>query len=300
MNSKIYTLKFVNSPPLQFDSNTMYVRKFAQDTIGTTFGASWVYVFNEAHSKTIALYKPIDYDEPLGAYAELLYSHIANLCFANLTIRVPKIVLVTDGKNLGILSYSVLDNITEDLIHMDSLMFYKYNINEQKGFFTLGLQDILECVNHEVYEEKNFAELKNAIIFSLLLDAFVNNVDRHGKNWGLVRNKAKNYYELAIFDNVKSFINLFINRPGYSSKDLWSIIYNGTTSSSTIETGNKLCEFIKENYPQYFEEFFANFNSILSTFIMDIREIKGIDHSRISNMLKSKVRYFKQIQLLEG
>ena len=299
MNSKIYTLKFVNSPPLQFDSNTMYVRKFAQDTIGTTFGASWVYVFNEVHSKAIALYKPIDYDEPLGAYAELLYSHIANLCLSNLKIRIPKIDLVTDGENVGILSYSVLDNITEDLIHMNSLMFYKYNINEQKKFFTLGLQDILECVNHEVYEEKNFAELKKSIIFSMLLDAFVNNVDRHGKNWGLVRNKATNYYELAIFDNVKSFINLFINRPGYKSKDLWSIIFNGTTSSFNVEVGDKLCAYIKETYPQYFEEFLQIFRSILNIFLSDIRAIKQLDHFRISNMLKSKIRYYKSSELVE-
>jgi hypothetical protein len=271
----------------------MYVRRFAQDTVGTTFGASWVYVFNKVHSKIVALYKPIDYDEPLGAYAELLYSHIANLCFSNLTIRIPKIELVTDGKDLGILSYSVLDNITEDLIHMDSLMFYKYTSAEQSEFFTLGICDILECIKHEVYENRNFVELEKAVVFVLLLDAFMNNADRHGKNWGLVRNKSTNSYELAIFDNVKSFINLFINRPGYKDKDLWSIVFNGATSSFNIADGNNLCIFIKEIYPEYFEEFLQIFDSALSTFLSDIRQIRQVDYSRISRMLKAKVRYFK-------
>lgn len=299
MNSKIYTLKFVNSPPLQFDDSTMYVRQFAQDTIGTTFGASWVYVFNEVHNKAIALYKPIDYDEPLGAYAELLYSHIANLCFSSTKIRVPKINLVSEGNDIGILSYSVLDNVAEDLIHMDSLMTYKYKNNEQKRFFTLGLHDTLECVKHEVYENGNFIELEKAIIFVLLLDAFVNNADRHGKNWGLVRNKSTNHYELAIFDNVKSFINIFINRPGYKDNALWSIIYNGTLSSSNIETGHNLCMFIKENYPEYFKEFLILFNSALSTFSSDISELKQLSPFRISHMLKLKSHYFKSNELFE-
>ena len=293
MDSKVYNLKFVFSPPWQFNDDTLYIQKFAEDTVGTTFGASWVYVFNEKHNKKVALYKPIDYDEPLGAYAELLYSHIAKLCFSNIRIRVPEINMVMENNNLGILSYSIVNSITEDLIHVDSLLFYKYERKELKTFFTLGVKDIFECIGHEVCNEENFIEIQKSVIFTILLDAFTNNVGRHGKNWGLVRNKVSDYYELAIFDNVKSFINMFGNRTGYKDKDLWVIEYNGIVSSSKLETGYEVCKFIKENYPDYFNEFISILKSVEKMFSEDISSISEIDTSRVSTQLKKKIKLFE-------
>ena len=293
MDSKVYNLKFVFSPPWQFNDDTLYIQKFAEDTVGTTFGASWVYVFSEKHNKKVALYKPIDYDEPLGAYAELLYSHIAKLCFSNIRIRVPEINMVMENNNLGILSYSIVNSITEDLIHVDSLLFYKYERKELKTFFTLGVKDIFECIGHEVCNEENFIEIQKSVIFTILLDAFTNNVDRHGKNWGLVRNKVSDYYELAIFDNVKSFINMFGNRTGYKDKDLWVIEYNGIVSSSKLETGYEVCKFIKENYPDYFNEFISILKSVEKMFSENISSISEIDTSRVSTQLKKKIKLFE-------
>lgn len=296
MDSKIYNLKFVHSPPSQFDTNTLYVQKFAEDTVGTTFGASWVYVFSEKHDKKVALYKPLDYDEPLGAYAELLYSNIAQLCFNNIKIRVPKINLVIENNNVGILSYSIVDRITEDLIHIEALMSYKYKKNpkQQRNIFTLGISDIFESVLHEVHDEKNFIELQKSIIFTILLDSFTNNVDRHQKNWGLVRDKTSNYYELAIFDNVKSFINMFYHRAGYKNSDLWAITYNGTISSLEIEVGNQACAFIKKEYPEYFCEFITNLKTSKEIFISDISSIPKLEPQRIDTMLKKKIKYFSE------
>lgn len=292
MDSKVYNLKFVNSTPLQFNENILYVQKFAEDTVGTTFGASWVYVFNEKHDRKIALYKPLDYDEPLGAYAELLYSHITKLCYSNLKLRVPDIHLASENSTLGLLSYSIVDRITEDLIHIESLIPYKYTTETLKKFFTLGINDILECIEHEIHNKENFAEVKKAVIFTVLLDAFTNNVDRHGKNWGLIRDKHSDYYELAIFDNVKSFINMFFNRAGYKNSTLWAIQYNGTASSSKLETGNQIAEFIKKTYPEYFEEFISILKNTRETFISDISSIQAIDSTRISSHLKKKIKYF--------
>lgn len=295
MDYKVYNLEFVCSPPPQFDENTLYVQKFAEDTVGTTFGASWVYVHNEKHRKKVALYKPLDYDEPLGAYAELFYSELAHLCSQNVKIRLPRINLVAENKDIGILSYSIVDQIAEDLIHIEALMFYKYKnkINEFRNCLTLGLAEILSAIRHEVHDEENFKEIEKAVIWSILLDAFTNNVDRHKKNWALVRNKLSNYYELATFDNVKSFINMFFHRAGYRKSDLWAISYNGTISSTNIQCGDQICEFIEKEYPEYFYEFISTLESVRKTFISSILPVKAVDSQRVSHILRQKIKCFE-------
>lgn len=295
MDSKIFNLKFVISPPLDFEKDTIYVQKFADETVGATIGAAWVYVFDKEHNKKVALYKPLDYDEPLGAYAELFTSYLLDLCLGDdIKLRVPKINLVQENNELGVLSYSVLDNVKEDLMHMDSFLFYKYKREKLKEFYAIGINDILECINHEVSDEKNFNEIKKAVIFMLLFDAFTNNVDRHGHNWGLVRDKNSNYYELAEFDNAKSFINMLFNRPGYSDDELWAMTYNCVTSTPSVGRGLKITEFIKDNYPTEFNEFLEKLSMSLETFYNTIRFIKGVDSRRIYSYLKKKIRYFKK------
>lgn len=293
MDRTIYTIKFVDSIPLQFDKNTLYVQKFAEDIMGTTSGAAWVRVFNENHEKKVALFKPMDYDEPLGAYAELLYSRLASLCFPNIQIRIPSIHLVNHNNELGILSYSVVNKPIEELFHIDSLMFYKYERKHLRIFYTLSIDDILECIHHEVCDTKNFMKIQKAVIFAVLLDAFTNNADRHGLNWGLVRNMQTNYYVLALFDNTKSFVNMFFNRVGYKNNALWTLNHNGTISSSHLETGDELVEFIKGNYPAYFYEFMAILESVIETFISDISAITTIDTPRIAAHLRNKITLTK-------
>lgn len=295
MDSKIYNLKFVNFPPLDFEKDTIYVQKFAEENVGTTVGAAWVYVFDKKHNKEVALYKPLDYDEPLGAYAELFTSYLLDLCLGNdIKLRIPKIKLVEENNELGVLSYSVLDNVKEDLMHMDSFLFYKYKREKLKNFYAIGINDILECVKHEVGDEENFNKLKKAIIFMLLFDAFTNNVDRHGQNWGIVRDKDSNYYELAEFDNVKSFVNMFFNRPGYSDNELWAMSYNCVASTPSVGRGIKIVEFIKENYPIEFDDFLEKLSLSLEAFYSTIRIIKGVDTRRVYYCLKKKIRYFKK------
>lgn len=297
MDCTIYNLTFVSSSPPHFDENTLFVERIADDTVGTTFGATWVYVLDKEHNKKIALFKPFDYDEPLSAYTELLYSHLASLVFDGIQIRIPKIHLVRYQNELGLLSYSIVENTPEDLIHMESIMFHKYERHELKQFYTLGIDDIFSCINCEVFDSQNFVSIKEAVIHTLLLDAFTNNVDRHGKNWGLVRNKATNYYELSTFDNAKSFVNMIFNRPGYSDKDLWSIVYNGTTSTSKIETGKSICLLIKEKYPKEFDDFILRLNTNFDTFISSLRPLSAINSRRIATHLKDKIHHFKHIEV---
>lgn len=293
MDSKIYDIKFVDEIPTDVsDENVLLLRKLALDTVGTTSGAVWVKAYGKYRDGKTALYKPLDYDEPFGAQAELISSHFDKLCLDGIKVRIPEINLVGTKNDLGILSYRVHDKTSEDFIHIDYLLRYKYTDKEISKFYTLGIKDVLECIKAEVAREDNYKEIEKAVIMVACADAFTNNADRHGKNWALIRNKDTDYYELAIFDNVKSFINIMFNRTGYANDALWSIGYLGLNSSCNISTGKNIVDSIKKEYPEYVDEFIERFNSVRKQFCEDIKDVYGVDSRRIKSFFSRKSAYF--------
>ena len=295
MDSKIYDIKFVDEVPDNVeDENVLLLRKVALDTVGTTSGSVWVKAYGKNRNGQTALYKPLDYDEPLGAQAELISSHFYKLCFAGISVRIPEINLVGSKHDLGLLSYRVHDKTSEDFIHIDYLMHYKYTDKEISKFYTLGIKDALECIKAEVPDDDNYKEIEKAVVMVACGDAFTNNADRHGKNWALVRNKDTNYYELAIFDNVKSFINILFNRTGYANDALWSIGYLGLNSSHNISTGKNIVNAIKKEYPEYVDEFIERFNSVRKQFCEDIKDVYEVDYKRIKGFFSKKSMCFNK------
>jgi len=297
MDTNIYDIEFVDKIPENVKSNVLLLQKRDVDHVGTTYGSVWVKVYGENDFDRTALYKPCDPDEPHGAQAELISSHFFTSCFDGIKcLRVPKINMVRDNEqDLGIISYRVHDKVKEDFTHMDSLLLhYKYSEQDLSKIYTLGIGDILDCIREEVTDDNNYKEVEKAIIMVACADAVTNNADRHGKNWALIRDKDTNHHELAIFDNVKSFVNLIYQRTGYRENDLWSIGYIGAKSSTNISTGKSVMEYVKKYYPEYFDEFDDRFENVRKQFLEDIKSIPQIDTNRIGRNFSKKSRYFQQ------
>jgi len=297
MDSKIYNIEFVKDVPSERDENKLYLQFQSMDTVGTTSGNKWVKVYGNGHEAQTALYKPEDPEEIYGAQAELISSHFCKLCLDGLKIRVPEINMVKDKGDLGLISYRVHDRTTEDFYHIQSLVLHnKYNEKQLSQLYSLGLSDILDSIRTEIHDDVNYKEIEKAIVMATCSDAMTNNADRHGKNWALVRNKDTNNYELAIFDNVKSFINLINNRIGYPDKELWATSYVAPESIAQARpsSGDKIINYIKKEYPEYFNEFLERFNSVRKSFCEDIKGINGVNDYRISEMFREKSKYFQK------
>ncbi|MBQ7668541.1 MAG: hypothetical protein IJS47_04380 [Clostridia bacterium] len=296
MDKKIYRGVLCEEVPQEYAANTLYLQTFAVDTVGTTDGSVWVRVYGDRRNGEVALFKPEDPEEIDGAQAELISSHFEKMMLEGVHVRVPEINIVKapciTGIGNGILSYRLNDSVREDFIHIGSLLRYKFTGAQISKLYTLGIQDILDCIRMEVNDATNFKEIEEAVVKVILTDAFSNNADRHGKNWALVRDKDTNHSELAIFDNVKSFINMMTDRVGYKHDDLWSIGYLGVDSKELPEIGERIVKGIEKMYPEYFNQFMTRFNNIRDIFCEDIVGINGVNASRIESVFRKKAHEF--------
>ncbi len=201
----------------------------------------------------------------------------------------------------GIISYRLMDNDKEDMIHIRDTLFNKFEreeIKQKKDIFSLD--EILECVKLQLSNSQNYEQVEKAIIYVLLLDSVTNNGDRHAFNWALVRNKKTNYYDLAVFDHSSTLIDM-LKKDIFRKPMMWngSYITVGEDKGKTNigSNGEKLVNYIFKNYPEYFEGFSDIFEKRIPTIIEQLRkENMNIDVDVLYTKLREKNRFLHKLK----
>lgn len=301
-SSETFSSLVVNIPP-SFDGYVFSVIR--RDSIGKsstnpTWGDLYRYTNHELYYVGVCIYKEMDYDFPNAPYAEKMWSLIGKRVLKNSS--TPDITLIKDKANedTGLLSHIILDNSLEDLILMNELLFYKFERQTlDKQHFIVNLQDLLECVKIQIKDEKNYKEVENQIIQTLLLDSITNNSDRHTNNWGLVRNKQSNLYTLGLFDHSSSFIDMITEKKD-ASIDGWtssSISVTSKTNHTGIgDLGSTIVSYLFRNYPDICNEFMHNLNSEIENFYEDLSSAPyNIDKRRLQRNIANKNLFINEL-----
>ena len=281
-------------------------REVQRDTIGKSgSNPTWGYTFYNDGGKMkfsgIALHKEFDYDYPMAAYGEKVWSIFGQELIGE-SVRVPKIEIVEQTPGCeDIISYRILDNDTEDMIHIKETLFNKFEreeIKSKKEIYTID--EILECVKGQIENEDNYKKVEKDIIQVLLLDAITNNGDRHVLNWGLVREEKNNNYSLAVFDHSSAFVDMFEDK-SYFIKSGWANTYvtvgedRGKTNIGS--DGKKVIDYVAEEYPEYFNEFCDNFNEKLPKILEEVKKEKmKIDFNRLQRKMQERRYYLKKVK----
>ena len=287
----------------------MVFRKLRKDTIGkSSTNPTWGYTYNVRKGKLKfieeGLYKEYDYDSPNAAYSEKIASIMGRRLLSNTRIPEVDIVEETSGQP-GIISYKLLNNDIEDMFHLRDTMFHIFDrdgISKQKDIFVL--EDVLEGIRFQIKDEENYKIVGKSVIRTLLLDAVMNNGDRHANNWALVRNKLTNWYELAAFDHSSCFTDM-IKEQRHFTVDGWVSSY--TTTRQRKSSGRKgllgkdIIQYIAHNYNEYFNEFCDDFDRMLPEIIREIKEEKlPIDMKRLEKKLSERNNFLKRVKSKEA
>lgn len=281
-------------------------RKIRKDYVGqSSSNPTWGYVFNVRNGKLKlnidpdGLYKEYDYDTPNASYAEKISSIMGRSVLDN--TRVPKVdVVIEKPKEPSIISYKLMNNDKEDMFHIRDLMFYKFDrdqLSEKKNIFTI--EDILECVKQQIGDEENYKEVERSMLHTLLLDAVMNNADRHNNNWALVRDKETGKYELAIYDHSSSLVDMLEDQRNCTHEG-WVGSYITLDDNAKLRKGSlgkDLIKHISKNYPEYYDEFVDRFNEKLPDILKEIKEENlPINTSRLEMKLKQRSSFLNKMK----
>lgn len=280
-------------------------KELQKDTIGRSGSSpTWgeVYVNKDGSLKNmgIALHKEYDYDFPFTAYGEKTWSIFGKEVLGD-TVRVPIIDIVEERPGYPeIISYRLMNNEREDMIHIKDTLFNKFERDEiraKRDIFTLD--EILECVKLQIGNEENYKKIERDIIRVLLLDAVTNNGDRHSLNWALVRDEKTSNYSLAVFDHASAFAEMFQNRG--IKDDGWSTSYTTVGRDKGRHdigsSGRSIVECLSKEYLEYFEEFYDEFEAKLPKIMELVRkEEMQIDFRRLSEKMGDKKRFLRRLR----
>ena len=283
----------------------MLFRELQKDTVGRSGSSpTWGYVYSNQDGKLkfkgIALHKEYDYDFPYAAYGEKTWSIFGKELLGD-SVRVPDIDIVEEKKDYPeIISYRLMNNDREDMIHIKDTLFNKFERDEiraKKDVFTID--EILECVKLQIGNEENYKKIERDIIRVLLLDSITNNGDRHALNWALVRDEKTGEYSLAVFDHASAFMEMFQNRGIRDSG--WSTSYitvgNNKGRHNIGSDGKYIVECISQEYPEYFEEFCDDFEAKLPRIMELVRqEEMKIDFRRLSDKIGEKKHFLRRLR----
>ena len=284
-------------------------KEIQKDTIGSSSSnPTWGYVYDNEDGnltyKGIGLYKEYDYDFPNAACSEKIWSILGKNILRN--VRIPEIDVVQENpREQGIISYRVLDNDAEDLIHITDVLFNKFerdDLKKQRDIF--HLKDILECIQIQVQDHQNYKQIEKAVIQTILLDSITNNRDRHANNWALIRNKKTNHYDLAVYDHSIAFIDMLEER-AHLTVNGWVSSYiitdEGPKKREIGEKGDNLVKYIFDNYKEYFDEFYTKFDENLDNAIEEISN-SGLkmNMTRLRKRLYEKRSFLRKLYKEKG
>lgn len=303
MRKKIKVIKRDQDLPESDITEEIVFKEIQKDTIGRsgsspTWGAVYENKDGNLNFKAIGLYKEYDYDIPDAAYGEKIWSILGKKILKN--VRVPNIDVVEERKgDACCISYRLLNNDTEDMIHIRDILYHHYEREELKKKRDLfQIDDILKCVKTQVPDEENYKEIEKAMIQTILLDCVTNNADRHSNNWAIIRNKATNKYELAAYDHSSSLVDLLNDKRYHTAKGWvgsYIIIDERYRKIGLGNPGDVLIEYISKKFPEYYEEFTNNYVSNLDEALEEIKNSNlGIDLTRLNSKLKERKRILKK------
>lgn len=276
------------------------------DTVGrSASNATWgkVYSNDNGNKKEIgiALYKEYDYDYPNAAKCEKIWSIIGRELLSD-ELRVANVDIVKGkGGYEEIISYRLMNNDREDMIHIGSLLYKKFQreeIKAKKNIFSID--EILECIKTQVTDQENYKEIEKAVIHILLLDAITNNPDRHPLNWALVRDEKTNRYAMGVFDHSVALKDMLEPEP-IAIRGIWTSTYIavgkdfGKTNIGSI--GDTIVKYIADKYPEYFEDFYDRLEKKLPNILKKIQEENlKIQYKRLEMRLQQKKSYLRKIK----
>ena len=282
-----------------------------RDTIGKsngkpTWGEVYTYSEGELRGPSVAIYKGYDEEVPQAAYCEKIWSIMGKIMLDN--CRVPTIDLVTDkeNKDVGVLSYRLLRRQTEELIDMRMASYKKFSrqqLKAMKGY--LYIEDLFECVRLEIGDDEKFGPIKQSMLEVIMLDCMVNNPDRHDENWGIVKSKDGQKYDLAVFDHSATFVDLAKESPPGRTVNGWAGSYIRVTPPENWnnihlvgDTGGTILGYIYKQYPSEFESFMTKFNDRIETFYQTINvENSHVEMNRMRKGIRAKQ---KQVDRMMG
>lgn len=258
-------------PPKDFEG--LQFRFSSLDSVGTSCGNKWGYVsrvypgkqslkikpqfvtvFGRLQGEKAVLLKQSDGDYSDISVNEWLYSQLGRLLLDE--VKVPRIKRVYYKYDNSMLSYSLLTDLhNEELFHMEDIISLKLgDPQQQKYYSSFGINDILECMHKFVDNPEDAKRIETGIITTTILDCITNNVDRHGKNWGVIRHSLDNSYDLFAVDHSLAFTNMIDPRPGVVDPSGYpNSVVASTTSKGKPESARKTLAYIQKNFPEEFE-----------------------------------------------
>lgn len=300
-NQKDICQVFINGIKTQ-----MLFRELQRDTIGKSgSNPTWGNIYCNKDGKLkyvgVALHKEYDYDFPYAAYAEKVWSIMGKNILGE-KIRVPSIDVVEENPGYEeIISYRLMDNNKEEMIHLKDTLFNKFERDEIKAkrdIFTID--ELLECIKLQIIDEQNYMNIEEDIVRVLLLDSVTNNGDRHAFNWGLVRDKDTGEYNLAVFDHSSAFVNMFEDRE-FFVRNGWNTTYitvgDDCGKNRIGSSGETVVRYISKKYPEIFKEFTGKFEEKLPEILQQVKQEKmNIDFDRLSKKLGEKRKFLVSIR----
>lgn len=303
---------FMTSIPEDFDGY-IFLKLFRDPQGNSGSNPTWGDYYKYSKSEILkfgrGVYKSMDYDAPLASYCEKLWSLLGKKVFhsepnpISKNLRIPHITVVKDEKSgeRGAISHIILNNDKEDLIGINTILFHKYDRQAlDKMRSVVVFDDLLYCLHEQIPDEENYKEVEKQIIQVLLLDAVTNNVDRHTKNWSLVRDKETNHYTLGVFDHGSSFVDLISQNEFARQNNYWSITYTKidhvTQTMGIGDSGEKIVRYLVDRYPEIAQEF----NDALSKALPEFQQYlvdapSNIDVKRIMYNLTFKQKFIDKM-----
>ncbi len=298
---------------LKNDFTGLIFYEIEADSLGGSGGnPTWGYVYKyfgneeKEEDKLVgvgeAIYKEYDYDYPYDAYCENIYSALGKHTLTK--ARVPKIDVAIPNKSNDptTISYCVFDSESEEMFEIKDFLYNKFDNDElREKQNIISIKDILECIKISIDDDENYKEIEEGVIQVLALDSIANNPDRHPNNWSIIRNIETGKYELAIFDNSRSFYHMVQKYDKNNSK--WSpsyVITEERKRNGLGDFGDKVLKYLSRDYKEYFDRFMLKFMNELPRFYKDLDEMPySVDKKNIKKEIDDKLRYIRKLYDVE-
>jgi len=279
-----------------------------KDSLGNSGGnPTWGYLYEyfgeeeNEEDKLIGIgdviYKEYDYDYPNNAYNEKIYSVLAQKVVKNCRVPHIDVAFLPNSKQPTTISHCIFDTSKEEMFEIKDFLYNIFERNELKTNQDIVLiEDLLNSIKMSVSNEQDYKEIEEGVVQVLALDAITNNPDRHPNNWAVVRNIQTGKYSLGMFDNSIAFYNMIQKRNNNMQWVSSYVLTQERVRNGIGDNGEKVINYLKEHYTDYFNKFLYNFMDKLPEFFNEIEEYsKDIDVKYLKKCIEEKLRCIQKL-----